>query len=529
MDATSAPIVTTKSGAVSGRRLLGIEQFIEVPYAAPPVGEARFTAPRPVESWDGVRPADAWRYRTPQNPDTAYGNAPQVFYSIQGDFYAKEMSEDSLTLNIWTPSTTDYKRRPVLVWIHGGGYTVGHAASESYDGENFAREHDMVFVALTHRLNAFGFLYLDDIGGDKYAGSGNAGMLDLVAALEWVRDNIAAFGGDPGNVAIVGESGGGGKVSTLMVMDAAAGLFHRAVCESGFALSAKSTEQAAAYTRALIAQLGGGGISALGDASVDQLLAAQAEIERSDATLGSPGPVIDGVVLYETPLATWESGRGSSVPLLAGWTHDEVTAFRPGDLELGVEAPPAFRHDFGRDRPALFDPADGLGNLNRFAPGRDMRSLVDAQRSITPSASDAEIAVTLTGALLFRSPAFRLAAVRAASGKVTYLYEFDWVSPIIQELGAPHSSDIGLFFANTERLHFTQGIESARSASAAMSGALAAFVRAGDPNLSDRTDWKPYTAEHRAVMVFDTVSSVQIDPDGAVRVALAALAPASIM
>jgi para-nitrobenzyl esterase len=529
MNAATAPIVTTRAGAVSGRSLPGIEQFIEVPYAAPPVGDARFTAPRPLESWDGVRAADAWRYRTPQNPDTAYGNAPQVFYSIQGDFYAKEMSEDSLTLNIWTPSTTDYKRRPVLVWIHGGGYTVGHAGSESYDGENFAREHDMVFVALTHRLNAFGFLYLDHIGGANYAGSGNAGMLDLVAALEWVRDNIAAFGGDSGNVTIVGESGGGGKVSTLMVMDAAAGLFHHAVCESGFALSAKTAEVAEAYARALIAQLGGDGISSLLDASVDELLAAQAEIERADPSIGAPGPVVDGVVLHETPLATWESGRGSSAPLLAGWTHDEVTAFRPGDLDLGVEAPPAFRHDFGRTRPALFDPAAGLDNLGRFASGRDLSDLVAAQRSVSPEASDEEIAITLTGALLFRSPAFRLADVRAASGKATYLYEFDWVSPIIQELGAPHSSDIGLFFGNTERLHFTRGIEAGRSASAAMSGALAAFARTGDPNIAGETDWTPYTAQHRAVMIFDTVSSVQLDPDGAVREALTALAPASIM
>ena len=529
MNGATAPIVTTRAGAISGRSLPGLEQFIEVPYAAPPVGDARFTAPRPVEPWDGVRAADTWRYRTPQNPDTAYGNAPQLFYSIQGDFYAKDMSEDSLTLNIWTPSTTDYKRRPVLVWIHGGGYTVGHAGSESYDGENFAREHDMVFVALTHRLNAFGFLYLDRLGGEKYAGSGNAGMLDLVTALEWVRDNIAAFGGDSDNVTIVGESGGGGKVSTLMVMDAAAGLFHHAVCESGFALSAKTAEQAEAYTEALIGQLGGGGIATLLGASVTELLAAQAEIELADPSLGSPGPVVDGVVLHETPVATWESGRGSSAPLLAGWTHDEVTAFRPGDLELGVEAPLAFRHDFGRNRPPLFDPAAGLHNLDRFAPGRDLSSLVEAQRRVSPSASDEEIAVTLTGALLFRAPAFRLADLRARSEKATYLYEFDWVSPIIHELGAPHSSDIGLFFGNTERLHFTRGVESARTASAAMSGALAAFARTGDPNVAGRTDWTPYSADNRAVMVFDTASSVQLDPDGAVREALVALAPASIM
>jgi len=147
-----------------------------------------------MQPWHGIRDAGTWTHRAPQHPDRAYARAPKLFYAIQGDFYAPETSEDCLTLSLWTPSGGGDRARPVVVWIHGGGFTVGHAASESYDGENFAREHDVVFVALTHRLNAFGYLHLERLGGPDLAGSGNAGMLDLVAALEWVRDNIASFG-----------------------------------------------------------------------------------------------------------------------------------------------------------------------------------------------------------------------------------------------------------------------------------------------------------------------------------------------
>jgi para-nitrobenzyl esterase len=525
MTESDAPIVETASGRVRGRLIGEIEQFIEVPYGAPPAGQARFKPPRLVAPWAGVREAASWRNRAPQNPDVAYGNAPKVFYTIQGDFYAKGMDEDCLTVNVWTPSTTDGRRRPVLFWIHGGGFTVGHAASDSYDGENFARRHDMVFVAVTHRLNAFGFLHLAGIGGSEYAGSGNAGMLDIVLALRWVRDNIASFGGDPGNVTIVGESGGGAKVSTLMVMDAADGLFHRAVCESGIALKANTVEQADAYARSLIDELGGGGIPALVNAPVEQLLAAQAHIERSDRTLAGPGPVIDGVFLADAPLAIWESGAGSSVPLMAGWTHDEVTVFATTDLDLDVEAPSAFRHDFGAGLPKLVDREAGLAGLGRFIPGGNPDALVAAQRALNPSADDADVAIALAGALFFRWPAIRLAQLRAAAGKSTYLYEFDWVSPRISPLGAPHSSDIGLFFGNVKRLYSTRGFASAEATSRAMSSALAAFAATGDPNVAGVGEWAPYTGDHRAVMVFDETSSVRTDPESEVRKALDALDP----
>jgi para-nitrobenzyl esterase len=528
MTVDTTPVARTTAGLVQGLRLPGFEQFIEIPYGASPTGDRRFRPPAPAQTWDGVRDATAWTNRAPQNPDLAYGNAPQVFYAIQGDFYAKGMDEDSLTVNVWTPSTTDGRQRPVVFWIHGGGYTVGHAASESYDGARFAREHDIVFVSVTHRLNVFGFLALETITGPGYEGSGNAGMLDIVLALQWVRDNIAAFGGDPGNVTIVGESGGGAKVSILMVADIAPGLFHRAVCESGISLRANTMEQAQEYARAILAEFGGDLPRLLG-APVPELLAAADAVARSGAALAGPGPVIDGAFLTDSPLAIWRNGGGSPAPLLAGWTRDEVTAFATADLDLGLTAPEAFRHDFGAGMPHLVDRAAGLAALDRFLPGKDPAQLVAAARELRPDADDGELAVTLSGALLFQWPALRLAEIRAGSGKATYLYEFDWVSPHLTALGAPHSSDIGLFFGNVDLLYSTRGFASATAASAAMSRALAAFARTGDPNTGRHAEWAPYSPGDRAVMIFDGVSRVETDPAAVLRRALEAADPATVL
>jgi para-nitrobenzyl esterase len=528
MQQENAPVARTAAGLVSGLRLPGLELFIEIPYGAAPVGDGRFRPPAPMAAWDGVRDASAWTNRAPQNPDLAYGNAPQVFYAIQGDFYAKGMSEDCLTVNVWTPSTTDGRRRPVVFWIHGGGYTVGHAASESYDGARFAREHDMVFVSVTHRLNVFGFLDLEPIAGPAYAGSGNAGLLDIVLALQWVRDNVSAFGGDPGNVTIVGESGGGAKVSTLMVMDAAAGLFHRGVCESGISLRANTAEQAEGYARAVLAEFGGD-LGRLLSASAAELLAADAAVARSGSAPAGPGPVIDCTILTESPLDTWTSGGGSAVPLLAGWTHDEAAAFATSDLDLGLDVPEGFRHDFGAGRPRLVDRAAGLAGLDRFLQGKDPAQLVATARALRPGADDGDLAVALIGALMFQWPAIKLAEIRARYGKDTYLYQFDWVSPHLKALGAPHSSDIGLFFGNVDLLYSTRGVASAAAASAAMSGALASFARAGDPNVGEQADWAAYSPAERSVMVFDGTSRVESDPAAELRLALQAVDPASAL
>ena len=530
--APDAPIVATDRGRISGRRRGGVEQFIEIPYAAPPVGPRRFKVPQPVVAWEGVRPADSWRNRAPQPPDPSYARAPRVFYAMHGDFYAPQLSEDCLTVNVWTPSTTDGERRPVLFWIHGGAFTYGHAASDAYDGENFAREHDVVFVSVTHRLNAFGFLQLERLGGPEYAGSGNAGMLDLVAALEWVQRNIEAFGGDPDIVTIVGESGGGAKVSMLLVMSLEQQLFHRAVCQSGVALTAGTPEESEAYARALIAELGGTDVSALVTASMPDLIEAQRRIERADPGLAGPRPVIDGRVLPKRPVDVWKAGGGSGVPVLAGWTRDELSVFAPGDVDLDIEIPESFAADSGAagaDRAPGDVPPAGLAGLAWFTGGQDVDSVIAARRASHPSESDDEIAQRLAGEIIFMRPAITLAESRRVWGKTTFLYRLDWASPRIAPRGAPHSSDIGLFFGNGDRLLFTRGLASARSVSTAMSTALAAFLRSGDPGAGNGSAWAAYEPADRAVMIFDEHCRIELDPERAVRLALDEIDPQPLM
>ncbi|MCU1413636.1 MAG: Carboxylesterase type [Microbacteriaceae bacterium] len=516
-------IVETTLGAVNGLSIDGVERFVEIPYAASTAGKNRFRGPQPREAWKGVRECTAWTTRTPQYPDPGVLRTPQQWYAIQGSNYAHGMGEDCLTLNIWTPAADD-ARRPLVVWIHGGGYTVGHAASEMSDGANFAARQDSVFVSVTHRLNAFGFLHLEGLGGDDYAGSGNAGLLDIVAALEWVRDNIGAFGGDPGNVTIVGESGGGGKVSTLLVMPAAEGLIHRALCESGIALKASTPRESEDYARALIAELGGEDISVLRSATMQQVLDAQVRLEAANPDLARPRPVIDGTVIAAAPLDIWASGGGSAIPVLAGTIRDEVSVFGPDDLPLGQELPPWYAKPSGpasSDGP-LFDRDSGLPAVERLA-GRDVSAAADARRRLHPDESEELIAEHLTGDIVFRQPTRVFARLRARSGRATWVYQLDWASPLLAPRGAPHSSTVALFFANDERVAFTRGNAEGHGVATELSNALASLMRDGDPG------WPQWDETSKPVMVFDTTTRVVNDPDAAIGAAFDAIDPESLL
>ena len=526
---SAVPIVETTGGQVSGIALEGMELFVEIPYAAPPVGAARFKPPRPVVAWQGVKPADTWRFRTPQNPDAGHLRTPKKYFAMLGERYAPELSEDSLTLNIWTPSSSDGKRRPVLFFMHGGGYVFGHAGAPSFDGERFARDHDLVFVSVTHRLNAFGFLYLEGLGGADYKGSGNAGMLDLVAALEWVRDNIARFGGDPDSVTISGESGGGAKVSTLMVMDAAAGLFHRALCESGTALSAVTPETSETYAKELIKALGGTDVTALVDASMQDLLAAQARINRDDPSPLRLGPVIDGGALKATPLSIWQSGGGSPVPLMTGWTIDEVALFSDEDIAADLEVPDSFRSTQPIESGGRFSlGAGGLAAISDWV-GANADGVIAARRGLAPDESDDVLARRIMSEILFCRPAERLAGLRAASGFSTWVYRFDWESPLMSPLGAPHCAGIAFFFEDNELVAFTRGSDAARHLASIMGAALASFMRDGDPSAQSTLDWPAWKPDRRAVMIFDEVTRVEEDPGSAVRIELDKLNPGSLL
>jgi para-nitrobenzyl esterase len=527
MHATDAPVANTQYGRVRGARLTGLEEYIEIPYGADTSGDNRFKAPRPPEPWTGDLDVTQWTTRTAQYPDSGLVRTPKQWYSMQGSNYAPGIGENSLTLNVWTPSSTDGHKRPVLVWIHGGGYSVGHAISEMSDGANFARDQDVVFVSVTHRLNAFGFLHLEGLGGDEYRGSGNAGLLDIVAGLTWVQNNIAQFGGDPASVTLVGESGGGGKVSTLMVMDAAQGLFHRAMCQSGVALGAVTADDSEKYARRLIEQLGGTDITALTTATMQELLEAQLVIDAQPDAVRL-GPTIDGQYLTDTPLAIWKSGGGSGVPLLTGSMHDEVSVFGHSDLDLDITMPDGHPgSDVGGGTPA-FDASQGIPAVEVLARG-NVDGAVDARRALYPEENDVEIAQSLIGDIVFRWPTATLAAERDAHGSFTWVYQLDWASPRIAPRGAPHSSSVSLFFGNDELVSFTKGLPEAHALSLSMSSALASFMHSGDPSTELLPAWPKYTRQSRKVMVFDNPSHVVDDPDGPIREAFAVINPPPVL
>ena len=311
-------LATTKAGMVRGTAENGIIVFKGIPYGAPPTGALRFMPPVPHAPWTGVRDALQFGDKCPQ----VFSPSPPEWRSW--DRKTGE-SEDCLVLNVWTPALRDGRRRPVMVWFHGGGFTTGSGSDTVYDGTRLCKKGDVVVVTLNHRLNAFGYLYLAELGGEKFADSGNVGQLDLVLALEWVRDNIKEFGGDPNNVMIFGESGGGGKVSAILAMPAAKGLFHRAAIESCLGLRSMTREAATRNAKDFMAalHLKPGQVEDLQKLPVSKLLDAVQAV-----TQGMPGgfePVVDGRVLPRDPFTPDAPAMSANVPIIAGYTKDETT------------------------------------------------------------------------------------------------------------------------------------------------------------------------------------------------------------
>lgn len=481
-------IVATTAGKVRGVVRGGIHVFRGVPFAAPPLGAHRFRAPAPPEPWDDVRDATAAGPVAPQpeSPLEKILGAPPPTWDEAG----------CLTLNVWTPGVDD-GARPVMVWIHGGAFVNGSGSTPIYSGRRFAEHGDVVVVTINYRLGAFGFLHLDHLDGG-FAGSGNVGLADQIAALRWVRDNIAAFGGDPGRVTIFGESAGGMSVAGLLAAPAAQGLFHGAIAQSGALSHVHPRADAQAVTEAVMEAAGVTDVAGLVALPAARLLEAQvAATERLPRTALPFGPVADGVLLPERPLDALASGPVGDVPLLTGTTKDEMTLFLT--LDLGSAEP---------------DPGAVQRQARRFFGDR-VDEVLAAYRAHRPDATDADILVALTTDAVFRIPAIRLAETQVRAGRPTWMYWFTWESPVMGgALRSCHALELPFMWDALDKpgLSMLTGDGPERQGIAdAMHRAWIAFARRGDPG------WPRYDLDRRATMRFDVTSEVVDDPDGAER------------
>ena len=487
-----APIATTAHGPVRGATEDGILVFKGIPYGATTAGAARFHAPAPPVAWSAVRDALAYPPMAPQSVFTP----GSLFTSWTFD---KDISEDCLALNVWTPGLRDGAKRPVMVWFHGGDYSSLSGSRNVYDGVRLCQRGNVVVVTVNHRLNAFGYMYLAEVA-PALGAAVNPGMLDLVAALRWVRDNIAEFGGDPGNVTIFGQSGGGGKVSTIMAMPDAAGLFHRAIVQSGsYArnahLQAMSPEEGTRHARALLAalEIPSGDATRIAALPVDTLVAGVAKVARGpDRAVWRP--VADGQVLPGGPWWPDAPAVSAQVPLMIGTTATEMT------MLIGASDAATFTLD-----------EDGLRQrLARWTKPEDADRLISAFRADRPEASPSDLFFAIATAGSFRKGAWTQADLKARqnAGPV-YLYELDWQTPV--EGGkwhSPHSLDLALVFDNVAKSASMVGSgPEPRRVAERMSSAWLAFARTGDPS-TEELPWPAWRPNSRATMVFDTESRV---------------------
>ncbi|MBI3849702.1 MAG: carboxylesterase/lipase family protein [Verrucomicrobia bacterium] len=505
-------VAGTAAGLVRGYISGGIYTFKGIPYGAPTGGEARFRPPSKPKPWKKVRSAMAYGPTCPTTIHYRYLYDTETAFLLSPHYDA--LDEDCLRLNVWTPGLGSDGRRPVMVWLHGGGCTAWSAQFLScFDGEDLSRDSNVVVVSVNHRLGPFGFLHLAEFGGAPCARSGNAGTLDLIAALEWIRDNVARFGGNPDNVTLFGQSGGGSKIGALLAMPSAKGLFHKAIVMSGTTRGTTSARNANTVASGIMAELepepGANGIEKLKNIPAERLLAAaDVALDKLAPPVKTPGgfypkswdhgwgPTVDGSLLPEFPFDAEAPACSGHVPLMIGTVLNECM-------------PPFFSR--AEEKLTESELQDRLGP----ACGTRTASFLAAYRRAYPGVKPIELLAIIYSTYVRRTAvswAERKAAQKAAPA---YLYWFTWHTPMLD--GRPrafHCLDLPFVFNNTDRCaSMTGGGDDARTLAKNMSRAFASFARTGNPNHGQLPRWPEFNAADGLVMIFDSKCEVKKHPD----------------
>ena len=510
-------LTQTEYGQVRGYVLRGIHYFLGMPYGDDTSGVNRFMPPQKPKAWTGVYPALWWGNSAPQDMNRRFENK---FASFRDHWNYGDVSEDCLRINVVTPAINDGKKRPVMFWIHGGGFTSGNAIEQDgYNGENFARFGDVVFCSINHRLGPLGYCNLAGVGGEKFAASGNVGMLDIVAALEWVRDNIGNFGGDPGNVTIMGQSGGGAKVCILTAMPSATGLFHKAVVLSGASRKAADKTYSENLGAAVLKEAGltSDDLPKLQAMPWKDFYAIATKAQQATAKQAGPGggmgrgfsPVVDGKTLPQHPYDPVGAPTAANVPMIISSVQNEQSpSWADSSLESitldQVVEKVKLRAGFGA----------GYGDR--------AKEIVESYANAFPGKKPAEIWSLVSSN---RQSVVALADVKSKQPAPVYVNWFTWQPPLFDNrMRAFHCVDISFWFYNTDvMLTHTGGGPRPRALSTKMAGALLQFMKTGDPNGPGLPKWPKYSTARGETMVFDDKCEAKNDPDREARKALPAV------